>query len=219
MDGASRAPGGPDTPFRIAVLADFSGRQGREGPADRDEVAARKPLKVIHDSLDEAIETLAPRLEYSVAGGDVAVALEFREFDDFQPDPVAKQVDRVSDLDDEGATESMREILHHPQYQALESAWRGLEWLLRRVQKADRIQVVLLDITVEELAADLMAGDDLKQTGLYRLLIEKTAEAPDGQPWAVIAGNYTFDETAEHAELLGRMAKIAALCGSPFFAA
>ena len=26
MDGANRAPGGPETPFRILLLADFSGR-------------------------------------------------------------------------------------------------------------------------------------------------------------------------------------------------
>lgn len=219
MEGANRAPGGPDTPFRIAVLADFSGRQGREAPASADEVAARKPVKVNHASLDEAIESLSPRLEYSVAGGDVAVSLEFTEFDDFQPDPVIRQVDRVTDLDDDEATALLREILHHPQYQALESAWRGLEWLLRRVLKADKIQVVLFDLTAEELAADLMAGDELSQTALFRQLIATTAEGTDGQPWTAIVGGYTFEETTEHAELLGRMAKIAARAGAPFLAA
>ncbi|HEV3415441.1 MAG TPA: type VI secretion system contractile sheath large subunit, partial [Pirellulales bacterium] len=218
-DGAKRAPGGPETPFRIAVLADFSGRQGREAPAAGDELLARKPLKVAHDALDEVIESVAPKLEFSVAGGDVSVSLEFSEFDDFQPDPVARQVDRVSDLDDDDATALMREILHHPQYQALESTWRGLEWLLRRVQKSDRIQVMLFDMTAEEFAADLMANDDLKATAIYQLLIEQTAEAPDGQPWAVLVGNYTFEETTAHAELLGRMAKMAARCGTPFLAA
>ena len=218
-DGTRRVPGGPETPFRIAVLADFSGRQGREAASGIDDLVNRKPVKVAHDTLDEAIEALGPKLEYSVAGGELAVALDFSEFDDFQPDPVAKQVDRVSDLDDDGATALMREILHHPQYQALESSWRGLEWLLRRVMKSDRIQVVLFDITAEEMAADLMAGDDLKSTGIYRLLIDKTAEAPDGQPWAVLVGNYTFEETAEHAELVGRLAKIGSRCGAPFLAA
>ncbi|HKD36411.1 MAG TPA: type VI secretion system contractile sheath large subunit, partial [Pirellulales bacterium] len=219
MEGANRAPGGPDTPFRIAVLADFSGRQGREPAASADEVATRKPIKVNHDSLDEAIESVGPKLEYSVAGGDVAVSLEFTEFDDFLPDPVIRQVDRVTDLDDDDATTLLREILHHPQYQALESAWRGLEWLLRRVQKADNIKVMLFDVTAEELAADLMAGDDLSQTALYRQLIATTAEGLDGQPWTAIVGNYTFEETTEHAELLGRMAKIAARAGAPFLAA
>jgi type VI secretion system ImpA family protein len=215
---ANRAPGGPDTPFRIAVLADFSGRQGREAAASPGEVAGRKPIKVNHGSLDEAIESLSPWLEYSVAGGDVAVSLEFTEFDDFQPDPVVRQVDRVTDLDDDGATAVLREILHHPQYQALESAWRGLDWLLRRVQKADKIQVVLFDVTAEEMAADLMSGDDLSQTALFRQLIATTAEGTDNQPWTAIVGSYTFDETTEHAELLGRMAKIAARAGAPFLA-
>lgn len=219
IDAKSRTPGGAETPFRIAVLADFSGRQGRATPGSSGEVLARKPVKVRHDSLDEAIESLEPRLEYSVAGGDVTVSLEFGEYDDFQPDPVARQVDRVSDLDDDDAkTALMREILHHPQYQALESAWRGLEWLLKRTQKADRIQVVLFDITFDELSADLMASNDLSQTAIHQLLIEKTAESPDGQPWAVVVGNFTFDETTDHAELLGRMAKIGARAGAPVLA-
>ena len=143
--------------------------------------------------------------------------LEFSEFDDFQPDPVAKQVDRVSDLDDD-ATASMRNSASSA-ISGARSVLRGLEWLLRRVQKSDRIQVVLFDLTAEEFAADLMAGDELAGTAIYRLLIEKTAELPDGQPWAVLVGNFTFDETTEHAELVGRMAKIAARCGAPFLAA
>jgi type VI secretion system protein ImpC len=44
-------------------------------------------------------------------------------------------------------------------------------------------------------------------------------ETPGGEPWAVIAGNYTFDRTREDAELLGRMSKIAAAAGAPFIAA
>ena len=215
----NHAAGTADTPFRVAVWGDFSGRRGRETPTSGAELAGRKPLKITHDTLDEVLESVAPRLQFSVAGGDVEVELEFAELDDFHPDAVARQVDRVTDLDDDGATELMREILHDPQYQSLESCWRGADWLLRRVAKNNRIQFVLFDVTADELAADLTASDDLSDTAVYKLLIEKTAEAPDGQPWAVLATNYTFDETAEHAELLGRMAKLAARAGAPFFAA
>ncbi len=50
-------------------------------------------------------------------------------------------------------------------------------------------------------------------------MIEKTSEAADGQPWAVLATNYAFEETSEHAEVLGRMAKLATRAGAPFLAA
>ncbi len=132
---ARHAPGTAETPFRVAVWGDFSGRSGREAAAAGDVLRDRKPLKITHDTLDEVLESIAPRLSFNVANGDVAVELEFSELDDFHPDAVARQVDRVSDLDNDAATGLMREILHHPLYQSLESCWRGVDWLLRRRRK------------------------------------------------------------------------------------
>jgi len=222
LDSSDDRPARPgaDSPLRIAVLADLRGRQQREPAGSSDELLARKPVKIGFNTFDEVLESVAPQVEFAAGGDqDVTVELEPTELDDFEADAIYRRVDRLSDLEGDEAAALLREILHNPLYQALESTWRGIEWLLRRVQKSDRIQIVLLDVTAEELAADLMAGDDLKQSALYRLLIEKTAEGPDGKPWGILVGNYTFDETAEHAELLGRMARIAARAGAPFLSA
>ena len=70
----------------------------------------------------------------------------------------------------------------------------------------------------EELARDLASSQDLSSTGTYRLLVEKTVGTPGAEPWAILAGNYTFDSSREDAELLGRMAKVAAAAGAPFIA-
>ncbi len=213
--GGTPARAGGDGPFRIAILGDFSGRTQREAPASRDDLLARKPIKITFDSFDDVLESTAPSVEFTAAG-DLEVRLEPTEFDDFQPDPIYRNVDKLSDFDGEEAVSLLREIMHNPIYQAVESTWRGLEWLLRRTQKNSRIQVVLLDITAEEFAADLTDGNDLKATAVYRILIEKIAEGIDPLPWALLVGNYTFDETAAHAELLGRMARIAARAAAPF---
>lgn len=213
----ARASG--ENPFRLAILGDFSGRTQREPPAGRDDLLARKPIKITFETLDDVIESTAPRLDYTVAEGNVSVQLDPTELDDFQPDPVYKNVGEVSDLEGEEAAALMREILHNPLYQGLESAWRGLEWLLRRVFKNGRIQVVLLDMTAEEFAADLTAGDDLRATAIYRQLIEKLAEGTEPLPWAALIGNFTFEETTAHAEALGRMARIAARASAPFLSA
>jgi type VI secretion system ImpA family protein len=208
----ARASG--ENPFRLAILGDFSGRTQREQPAGRDDLLARKPIKITFDTLDDVLESTAPSVEFTA--GDVEVRLEPTELDDFQPDPIHRNVDRLSDLEGEEAVALLREIMHHPLYQGLESAWRGLEWLLRRVHKNGRIQVVLLDMTADEFAADLTAGDDLAATAVYRQLIEKLAEGVDPLPWAVLLGNYTFGETTAHAEVLGRMARIADRAAAPF---
>ena len=75
---------------------------------------------------------------------------------------------------------------------------------------------MLLDVSLAELAADLNASENLAATGLYRLLIEKGLRGPQGQPWAVLIGDYLFDLTSPHAELLGRLAKIAGQAAAPF---
>ena len=110
-------------------------------------------------------------------------------------------------------------MLHHPDFQALESAWRGLDFLVSRLETDARLKLFVLDLSKSELAADLNDTNDLRSTGLYKLMVEQTVGTAGGEPWSVIGGNYTFGQTREDAELLGRMAKIAAAAGVPFIAA
>ena len=60
----------------------------------------------------------------------------------------------------------MNAILHQPAFQALESAWRGVDWLLQGVAKSGAVEVRLIDLSAEELAADLASTDRLEETGL-----------------------------------------------------
>jgi type VI secretion system protein ImpC len=128
-----------------------------------------------------------------------------------------RQAEMVASLD-AAAAGLMRAILHHPDFQALEAAWRAARFLVSRVETDTQLKLYLVDISKAELAADLAAAEDLRSTGMYRLLVEETVETPGGEPWAVLAGNYTFGPTREDAELLGRLAKIARAAGAPFIA-
>ena len=109
-----------------------------------------------------------------------------------------------------------RAVLHHPDFQALEGIWRELEWLLRRVDKGGKVKVLLFDITAEEFAADLASGDELAETGLYQLLVEKVAEGKKPQPLSIVVGRYEFDYSDAHASLLGRIGKICERLNAPF---
>jgi type VI secretion system protein ImpC len=115
--------------------------------------------------------------------------------------------------------EQMRAILHDPGFQALEATWRAVFFLAHRLDTNNQLQLHLLDISKAELAADLTSSEDLSSAALYRLLVRQSVDAPGGYPWAALAGNYTFDNSSQDAELLGRMAKIAAQAGAPFLAA
>ena len=120
---------------------------------------------------------------------------------------------------DAAASELMRRLLHHPDFQAIQAAWRGLSFLASRLETDERLKLYLLDVAKAELAADVGSSEDLASSGLYKLLVEETVETPGGEPWAVVAGAYTFGPTSIDAALLGRLAKIASSAGAPFISA
>jgi type VI secretion system ImpC/EvpB family protein/type VI secretion system ImpB/VipA family protein len=111
---------------------------------------------------------------------------------------------------DQAISQSMRSILHQPDFQALESAWRSVEFLVRRLETSATLRIVLYDISAEELAADLSSTEKLDETGLYALLVEQpAADAQQGAISATVT-TYFFEATPSHADLLGRLARIAA---------
>ncbi len=73
-----------ETPFRILVLGDFSGRSNRgEGPP-----AVLKPAFIDRDNFDEVLARYHPEIEIGLGSGNV---LRFRELEDFHPDRIYRQ--------------------------------------------------------------------------------------------------------------------------------
>jgi type VI secretion system protein ImpC len=116
---------------------------------------------------------------------------------------------------DSALSDAMRTVLHQAEFQNLEALWRGMDMLLRRVETGPSLQVLLVDMSAEEFAADLSSASDLSETGLYSMLVDKPSQDKAGGV-SLILGLYQFEPTPPHAELLGRMAKIARLAGAPF---
>ena len=120
---------------------------------------------------------------------------------------------------DSALAATMRSVLHHPDFQTFEALWRSVDMLVRRLETDEQLQIVLYDVTAEELAADLSKAEALENSGLYKLLIEQPALDAAQGPYAVVIGNYLFEQTPPHAELLGRLAKIVAQTQTSFVAA
>lgn len=112
----------------------------------------------------------------------------------------------------------LRAILHHPDVQTLESLWRGVSLLVRRLETGARLRVYLFDASRAAIEADLTSDDAVEGSALLRLMADGAA-GPDGsEPWAVVAGHYTFDGSAADAALLGRIAALGRYAGVPFIA-
>ncbi|WP_442852532.1 type VI secretion system contractile sheath domain-containing protein [Roseobacter sp. SK209-2-6] len=120
---------------------------------------------------------------------------------------------------DEALSDAMRLVLHHPEFQSVEAQWRSLDLIARSVEVGDDLEVILYDVSAEEIAVDLASQDDLAETGLVRLLTEKPLDPDLGRGgYSAIIGLFNFEETPPHAELLGRIARVAAHVDAPFFA-
>jgi type VI secretion system protein ImpC len=116
-------------------------------------------------------------------------------------------------------TSWLNAAMHDPAFQALESAWRGVAWLADRLETDSSLQLWLLDVSLEELAADLKRRGTRNASGWHRILVEQPASSPEPEPWAAVAGLYTFGRTVEDVALLARLASVAAAARAPFLAA
>jgi type VI secretion system protein ImpC len=120
---------------------------------------------------------------------------------------------------DAAINEQLRAILHQPAFQALEATWRSVQGLIADLD-SDMVQVTLLNVTRQELLADLRsAGGDPTATSLYTRLIERGVRMPDGQPWSLLVGDYAFGAGPEDIALLAALGMLAAQAGGPFLAA
>lgn len=128
------------------------------------------------------------------------------------------RLDQLVATVDAALSATMRSVLHHPDFQSFESLWRCVDLLVRRLETDEELQIVLYDITAEELAADLSKGNALDSTGLYKLLVEQPAMDADQGAFSVVIGNYQFEQTPPQAELLGRLARIVAQSQTAFIA-
>lgn len=116
------------------------------------------------------------------------------------------------------AGHKMNTILHHPDFQHLESAWRGLHLLVSRLDLGTELQLYLFDVSKAELGADLKAATDQHSSQFYKALVAYDASS-GGSRWALISANYTFEAVAEDAELLERLSLLAMSTSAPLVGA
>ena len=121
---------------------------------------------------------------------------------------------------DDALGDQLRSLLHHPDVQALEAAWRSIYWLVTRWDSDAAPKLFLLDISKHELAEHIAAAKgDLENSGLYKRLVDDGAGTLGGEAWSLIIGDYDFSANADDLALLGALGAIASQAGGPFLAA
>jgi type VI secretion system protein ImpC len=108
-----------------------------------------------------------------------------------------------------------------PDFQKLESAWRGLHYLVNNTETDEMLKIRVMNISKAELGKMLKSykGTKWDQSPLFKKVYEEEFGQFGGSPYGCLIGDYYFDQSPPDVEMLGEMAKVSAAALSPFISA
>jgi type VI secretion system protein ImpC len=115
---------------------------------------------------------------------------------------------------DNKLSQQLDEILHHQEFQKMESAWRGLKFVIDRTNFRENIKIELLNVSKQDLLDDFEKSLEIIKSGLY-----KQINAANRTPVGAMIANYEFSPLAPDIKLLQNVAKVGANASAPFIAA
>ncbi len=174
------------------------------------------------DFLDQIIEATRPQddREADRARG------YFQQFLDqlVQPDQViSKDVEStigywIADIDQKLSAQ-LNEIMHHSDFQKLESTWRGLHYLVHQSETGENLKIRVLNVSKRELLKDLQNAAEFDQSALFKKIYEEEYGQLGGRPYGMLVGDYEFGRGAEDLNLLKMVSQVAATAHAPFVSA
>lgn len=139
--------------------------------------------------------------------------------DKTRPRVEKKRVDAMLELLDERLSKQMDEILHHDEFQEMESAWRSLKLLVDRTNFRENIKMQIVNVSKENLLEDFEDAGEVTKSGLYQHIYTDEYGQFGGEPVGAIIGNYTFAPKAVDIKLIEYIASVSAMSHAPFISA
>ena len=122
---------------------------------------------------------------------------------------------------DRKLTEQVNLVIHHEDYQQLESAWRGLHHLVNNTETDETLKIRVMNVSKKELGKSLkkFRGTAWDQSPLFKKVYEEEYGQFGGEPFGLLIGDYAFDHGPQDVQFLADMAQVAASAHAPFLAA
>jgi len=136
-----------------------------------------------------------------------------------QPKQVIAGINAAIAHIDELISAQLNEILHDPDFQALEASWRGLDSLLTNSNpQAGRLEIKVFNISKDELVEHLSEykGNAIMESPLYQTFYRQGLGVLGGAPIGCFVGDFYFNHGSEDVLALEGMSKLAAACHAPF---
>jgi type VI secretion system protein ImpC len=170
----------------------------------------QKEFKPQSDKAKEAVETAVRTLaEQALLGSNVMSG------------DVLGTIESLIAALDQKLSEQINLILHTPEFQSVEGAWRGLHHLVNNTETDETLKIRVMNISKNDLGKSLkkFKGTAWDQSPIFKKMYEEEFGQFGGEPFGAIVADYYFDNTAPDVELLAGMAKVAAAAHAPFIAA
>jgi type VI secretion system protein ImpC len=119
---------------------------------------------------------------------------------------------------DEKLSAQMNEVLHAPEFQQLESAWRGLNYLVFNSETDATLKIRVLNVGKMELYRNLKnnyPGARWDQSPLFKAVYESEFGTLGGEPYGALVADYSFSHNAVDVQLLRDLSKIASASLAP----
>lgn len=140
------------------------------------------------------------------------------------PNRAAERIDKaivdamVAEID-QRLSAQVNAILHHKEFQQLESAWRSLKFVVDKVDFRENIKVEIMNVSKEDLLTDFEDSPEVPKSGLYKQVYSENIGVLGGKPVGLIVGNYEFDSGPQDVALLQKIASVSAMSHAPFISA
>ena len=174
------------------------------------------------DDLDMLLkQSFRPRTEeagHAVRAAIQALADVARDGDVHVTSDIIQTVQMLIAEVDAKLSAQMNQILHHPSFQRVESAWRGLHHLVSRTDTDETQKIRVINLTKAELAASLrrFKGAAWDQSPFFKRVYEQEFGQFGGEPFGCLVADFEFDHSPRDVATLTEIAKIAAAAHCPF---
>ena len=132
-----------------------------------------------------------------------------------------KTIEGIIAAIDAKLTEQVNQIMHHEDFQQLESAWRGLHYMVNNTETDENLKIKIFNISKKELNRTLrkFRGTAWDQSPVFKKIYEEEFGQFGGEPFGVLIGDYQFDHGPQDVAMLADIAQVAAGAHAPFITA
>jgi len=107
-------------------------------------------------------------------------------------------------------------IMHHDEFQRLESTWRGLKYLLGKTSVSTALKIRVLNVSKADLLTDFKKAPEFDQSQLFKKVYEQEYGTLGGEPFGALLGDYYFGSKGQDIALLDHLSQVAAAAHAPF---